>query len=219
MNHRITRALVVILLFIGTANPVRSQDAEPKETATPTKLVQLQSRKGASLALGQENVGAVGELSEGVPRVSVDVIEIRELAANIRANGLIISVNEQTSNALEVLNELATRRTLGRIPETTVESWTGAVFVDEAEIESLLTGLDYVLKGEPSTSKLATWEVRYETEGFFRVSSYGIAGGDTAYRLVTTGSPKAEASLSKKELEQFKALLLKAQKRLETLKE
>ena len=218
MNRCIIHAVIVLSLLSGIASPLHSEDVESPEKAQPTKLALFQGRKGTSLALGQENVGKVGELSESLAKVSVDVIEIRDLTANTRANGVILSVNEKKSNSLEVLDQMS-RKGVRFAPELKVESWTGSVFVDQDEIAELLKGLDYVSKGDSTASKLANWEVRYQTRGFFRACSQGSQSGVTGFFLTATGNPEAEASLSDQEFEHFKALIMKAQQRLDTLSE
>lgn len=90
--------------------------------------------------------------------------------------------------------------------------------IDYDEIDSLLSGIDYIAKANGSMTKFKNWQADYATRGDFRVSTFSSAGGDDVMASVTSGQiAGTRVFLTRDNLARVGGMIANAKSTLDTL--
>lgn len=144
----------ILLLFAVARSQSQAPDAahgrpaQQGDTAAQpkTKLEAFQARSGSVIITGFEQTGDMKCALTG-GSLSVEARELTDAATGRSEYGLAVMVDKY--------NERTTRS-----------------YVDADEVESLLKGLDYVVKADKSVTPLANFQADYRTRGDLMVSSF-----------------------------------------------
>src|SRR5260221_7843409 len=134
--------LILLLLTVGPLTVFAQADKPKKEPQT--KIEAFQAKTGSVLI---KNYSEIGEIKGMGADVTVTSWEFTDPQSKSKQQGISVSVKEH-----------------GRL-EREERS-----FVDFDEIDSLLSGMDYVSKLSPESFKLKNFEAVYETRGKLRVT-------------------------------------------------
>jgi len=166
----------------------RKVGCEPFEPRT--KLEAIEDRHSTVVIKGFSRITTVE-----VRGVRIDAIEIRELGNVARAKGLVV-----------VLREGGERPNDNR------------AFVDYEEIEPLLNAIDAIGRVDETTTKLASFEARYKTQGDLEIGVFRQTSRGTAVVLTTGICDRATTSLSLDDLAKVRAMIQEAKARLDELR-
>jgi len=146
---------------------------------------------GRVIIKGTEEIGSVAGKT-GL--VIVKCVELRDVATNQREFGLIITVRE--SDQIE-----------------------DSSMVDSDELDSLLRGVDYISKADPTITSLNDFQAAHATRGGLRVVSYSSRRTSTTEAaLISNRYVRSKSLINLPELIQFKVLLEQAQTKLEAVR-
>lgn len=163
------RRLVLAALLVM---PLLAYAQDQPETAKPqaaTKLEAFSARTGIVVIKGNTNVGVV----TGTGRVSVVAREFRD-AGNPKA--------AQYGVALEV-------KEAGRLGRQSTS------FIDEDEIDSLISGLEYISKIDRSATTLRNFEAEYRTKGDLAMVVFSGLGAELGFAVSSGRIGKTTAFL------------------------
>jgi hypothetical protein len=100
----------------------------------------------------------------------------------------------------------------GRIEDTTM--------VDYDELDSFLSGIDYIRKANPSMTPLPDYDVGYTTGGWLRLVVFtSIKRPGTTQIVLQSGHSRTRIVLSSDQLAEFQNLIRQAKTRLDSLRE
>jgi len=91
-------------------------------------------------------------------------------------------------------------------------------FVDYAEIDPLLGAIDSLSRLDESSTKLTSFEARYQTHGDLEMVSFRQTNRGTAVTVTTGICEKATVTMSLDEFGKFKAMIQEAKARLDELR-
>lgn len=131
-------------------------------------------------------------------KVTVDAREFRDASnPKIQERGVAIEVKE--SSRLEREN---------------------TSFIDYDEIESLIKGMDYIVKIDKTVTPMNNFEATYKTKGDFSITTFNNARSGEVSVAVSSGRiGKTTAFLSLEDLGKLKSLIVEAKQNLDTLKQ
>lgn len=176
-----------LLLMVSSIASAEGEGEQPKPPAT--KLEAFQARTGVVLIRGYTTVGVVSGRG-GI--VTVDARELRDASnPNSRATGISISVEET-----------------GRLQRENTS------YVDADEIDSLLKGIEYIMKIGKDVTKLQNFEVDYRTKGDLRITVYNDAKGQISAAVSSGRIGRTQAFIELRDLEEFRKLILAAKAKL-----
>jgi len=171
-----------------TAQTVK-QDAA---TGPKTKIESFQAQTGSVIITGYSETGTL--MAQLGTQMSVEAREFTNAASGKKESGILIGVKQG-----------------GRLDHE------NSSYIDYDEIESLLRGIDYISKIQPSVTKLSSFQADYRTRGELEVSTYSTKGGiDAAVKSGRYAGVRAFLTLS--DLQKFRDLVSEAKGRLDTLK-
>jgi hypothetical protein len=161
--------------------------AEEAPTKVGTKLEAFSARSGSVTVKGYTGVGRVESGATG--GVEVTALEFRDAAnPKVREYGVTISVSS------------------GRDRDAPSTS-----YIDADEIDSLLHGVDYLMRADKSVTSLADFEVRYRTRGDLRLVVFSSSAGKISAAVESGTIGRARAFVSVAQLGELMGLLTKAQ--------
>lgn len=168
-----------------------SSHAHDTNDVPRTRLEAFEATTGRVLIKGTEELGSITTKNG---HITVKVHEYRDVPSNQRQFGIAVVVRQ---------NEL------------TEDTST----VDEDELESLIAGIDYVSKADPSISSLNHFEAYYASRAGLRVASYssrrtsGVEASVTSHRHL-----RSKTWLNMSQFAQFKNLVEQAQTKIEAIR-
>jgi len=169
------------LPFIASSASAQDPSEAPKPA---TKLEAFQAKTGIVIVRGFTTVGSI----RGMGLVTVDAREFKDASApTVRSTGVSIAVKE--SGRLEREN---------------------TAYIDSDEIQSLLTGIDYIAKASASVTSLNNFEIEYRTKGDFRVTVFNDSSGKLSVAISAGRVIRSSAYLSMEQLQSLRALILTA---------
>ena len=188
-------ATFALLAAVTTTAVAQQQIAEPaaQQRAIPsTKIEAFSAKTGVVMIKGFSTVGRIR--GQGV--VSVDAREFRDASSpKTGVYGVAIEVKEA-----------------GRIER---ESRS---FIDQDELDSLVSGIDYISKISKSVTVLKDFEAEYRTKGDFSITVFSDSSGGLSLAVASGRIGKTSAFLKLGDLDQLKALIIEAKKTIEEAK-
>jgi hypothetical protein len=153
---------------------------EPREPAT--KLEAFQTRSGIVVIRGFTNVGTVNSNSGSI---EVDARELRD-ARNPKTvqTGIAITVKES-----------------GRLQRENIS------FIDVDEVDSLLSGIEYISKATKEVTKHQHFEAVYRTKGDLRITVFNSTRGDLSASVESGRVGRTNVFLSMDQLSKLKELI------------
>jgi hypothetical protein len=169
-----------------------SSDAQSEESEDPnkTKLERFAAKHGVAVIRGYSEMGSIpGEYGGSV---QVTAAELTNAASGEKERGVLIRVKEEGS--LERQNTSS---------------------IDYDEIESLLSGIDYISKANKSMTKLDSFQVDYATLGDFRLSTFNGSDGGVSASASSGRIAGTSVFLSLSKLGQLRTLIDTTKKKLD----
>jgi hypothetical protein len=191
-----------LLAALATPAVAQQQAADPaaQQRADPsTKIEAFSAKTGVVMIKGFSTVGQV----RGQGIVSVDAREFRDASSpKTGVYGVAIEVKES-----------------GRLERASRS------FIDQDEIDSLVSGINYISKISKSVTIMKDFEAQYRTKGDFSITVFSDSStvfSDSSVGLgvaVASGRiGKTSAFLKLGDLDQLKVLILEAKKAIEEAK-
>jgi hypothetical protein len=175
--------LLYILTLPLLVMTLHGQEPEPAKPAT--KLEVFQAKTGVLIVRGYTTIGTISGMGGNI---TVDAREFKD-AGNpaLRSTGVSIAVKES-----------------GRLEREST------AFIDSDEIQSLLSGIDYIAKATPDVTSLSNFEVEYRTKGDFRVTVFNDSSGHLSVVVSAGRIGKVSTYLSLQELQELRNLIVAA---------
>lgn len=184
-----------LLAALTTSAAAQQQAADPsaqQRAAPATKIEAFSAKTGVVLIKGFLTVGRV----RGQGIVSVDAREFRDASSpKTGVYGVAIEVKES-----------------GRLERETRS------FIDQDEIDSLVSGIEYISKISKSVTVMKDFEAEYRTKGDFSITVFSDSSGGLSLAVASGRIGKTSAFLKLGDLDQLKALILEAKKVIEDAK-
>jgi hypothetical protein len=177
------------LLFL---TPTFGQQPKPTPTDTPTKLETFQAKTGAVIVKGFTKIGTIRGVGGSVTIISM---EFTDAQSGRKEQGIVIEVKESDRLARESRS-----------------------FIDADEIDSLLKGIEYISKIDPSVMKLASFEAIYRTKGDFSITTFNDSSGAVSAAISSGRIGRSDMFIPLAELTAFKGLIVEAQTKLAAVK-
>ena len=93
------------------------------------------------------------------------------------------------------------------VKETTGLERENTSFIDSDEIDSLLSGLDYIAKASPDVTRLSNFEVEYRTKGNFSLVVFNGPNGQLSVAVTSGLIGKTTAYFKISELSKLRELI------------
>jgi len=91
-------------------------------------------------------------------------------------------------------------------------------FIDQDEIDSLVSGINYISKISKSVTIMKDFEAQYRTKGDFSITVFSDSSGGLGVAVASGRIGKTSAFLKLGDLDQLKVLILEAKKAIEEAK-
>lgn len=184
----------VLLAVIITPAVAQSQTTDPsaEQRAPTTKIEAFSAKTGVVIIKGFSTVGRIS----GQGGVSVEAREFRDASSpSTGVYGIAIEVKESSRLERESRS-----------------------FVDQDEIDSLVSGIDYISKISKSITIMKDFEAEYRTRGHFSITVFSDSRGGLSLAVASGRIGRTSAYLKLSDLDQLKALILEAKKAIEGAK-
>lgn len=181
-------ALTLLLLMALTASAQTPKAApSPEET---TKLEKFQARTGAVIIKGYSTVGTLRGSTGGAAEVMS--MEFTDAQSARKEKGVLIEVTES-----------------GRLERS------GRSYVDYDEIDSLIQGIDYIAKVQPSVTTQTNFEAKYRTRGDLSITTFNDSKGNISVAVSSGRIGEVSIYLELSDLPKFRDLIVQAKAKLE----
>jgi hypothetical protein len=127
--------------------------------------------------------------------IRIDAVEMREMGNVARAKGIVVVLREEGGRPRD-----------------------NRAFVDYEELDSLLNAIDALAKVDETTTKLASFEAHYKTQGDLEIRVFRQTRSLTAVQIQTGLCEPARQGLSLDELAKVRAMIQEAKVRLDDLR-
>jgi hypothetical protein len=155
----------------------------------PTQLEAFQAKTGAVIIRGYTTVGTIKGLGGNV---TVQAREFRDASnAGSRVTGISIEVKETTRLERESIS-----------------------FIDLDEIDSLLSGIDYIAKATKTITKLDKFEAEYRTKGGLAITVFSGAGDEIKAAVFSGRVVQTETFITLADLQALRDLIVTAKSKL-----
>ncbi len=158
MKNAITLLIVVVLALPFS---VYAQNLKDQVPAPKTKLEEFSAKTGAVIVRGFEKIGTVNGLYD--TSITVEVKEFINVSTGKKEYGITIQVKKEE----------------GRYDKDNTS------YIDYDEIESLISGINYISKIDKTATELSNFQADYKTKGDFGVSTF--SSGDKIMVAVSSG--------------------------------
>lgn len=184
------RLILITYFLLLPAIGASAQTAKPSPSAEETtKLEKFQGRTGAVIIKGFTRMGSMTGTGGSVEVSSMDFTDAQ---TGRKEQGVLIEVTES-----------------GRL------SRSGRSYIDYDEIDSLLKGIDYIAKIQPSVTKQSNFEAIYRTRGDFSVTTFNENKGDISVAISSGRIGKVDMYLPLADLPSFRDLIVQAKTKLD----
>tara|TARA_R110002167_G_scaffold221504_1_gene426263 strand:+ start:133 stop:693 length:561 start_codon:yes stop_codon:yes gene_type:complete len=183
-----TIAQIVCISLLSTLSAIGADDSTSSKPST--ELESFAAQTGAVIIRGYTELGKV----TGLGTVEVDCREFLNAQSGEQTHGMLIKVTES-----------------GRYDRN------DSSFIDYDEIESLLSGIDYIAKIDASVTKLKNFEATYTTRGNFAVTVFNDSKGKLGIAVSSGRIGRATAYLNFEQLTQVRTLIVSAKDRIEEI--
>jgi hypothetical protein len=189
MRYSIASMYVVALVIsLSAAN---AQQPEQGDSSPKTKLEAFQIQTGTVVIKGYTEMGRVGAMGA----IEVSAMEFTDATTSKKQQGVLIEIKEA-----------------GRLDN---ESRS---FIDYDEVDSLLSGLDYISKATNDVTKLLQFEATYKTKDNFSATTFNNTSGKINAAVSSGRIRPAKAFLSLEKLSELRGLIAQAKQKLESVK-
>lgn len=134
--------------------------------------------------------------------------------------GEVAGIGSVEVDCQEFINASSGRKTFGIAIKVTGSERLGGVdssFIDYDEIPSLLTGIDYISKIQPSVTSLKNFEATYSTKGDFAITVFNNQFGNLSAAISSGRFRSARAHIAIEKLAELRALIAAAKDKLDGL--
>ena len=175
----------------GTLTKGQTTPQSPQEPKT--RLQAFEAQTCVVIIKGLSRIGSVSSQNGGT--VSVESREFIDAGTGRREFGIVVDVKKVGDPELE-----------------------SSSYIDYDEIESLLSGIDYISKVQRSVTKLDDFEAVYHTNGDFKISTFSTLKNRTVV-AVSSGEPnEIIVLLPFPKLDDLRALIASAKAKLDAIK-
>ncbi len=186
---------VSVMAVIAPAQDALVPETEPQAAdaqGTPTKMQGFDARICTVIIKG---VTQIGTISTQGGTVSVTSKESKDVTTGQKQYGIAIELKE------------------GNRPEDTT-------ILDDDELDSLLNGIDYLIKINRGVTDMPGFSAGYTTRGGFRVAAYSSNSRSGGIQAVLQGSHanRTRILLAPDQLANFRSLVQQAKNNLDTLR-
>jgi hypothetical protein len=196
----VRRALFTFLLLMVCGVSVLAQRSGPEfrrplacEPLEPrTKLEAIESRYERVITKGFSQYATL--TVRGV-EIRLDAIEMKDTADSTRAIGLVIALRELDENPRE-----------------------NRAFIDYAEVDRLIKGMESVSRANETITKLAGFEARYRTLGDLEINVFRQTRSGTAVSLSSGICDRVTALMTLDDLDKLRGHIIEAKARLDEIK-
>lgn len=177
-----------------TGGSVLAQTKPSDANQSKTKLEAFQAKSGTVLIKGFSRIGSVSGRYGGA--AEVQSVELRDAGSPLRVTGTVVTITEA-----------------GRLER---ESRS---FIDYDEIDSLIKGIDYVIRADATVTKLSSFEANYSTRGDLTVTVFSQQQSADLGAAISSGAiGTVRVFLGLTDLTKFRGLLAEAKARLDAIK-
>jgi len=186
------KKIVCVLTGILCAGTITAHAADVKEgvPAPKTKLEEFSARTGVVIIRGFQTLGKIDGLYS--TSVEVDAKEFVNVSTNKRQHGITIKVVDKS----------------GRYEKSNTS------FIDYDEIDSLISGIDYIAKVNKSATNFSNFQADYSTKGSLKVSTFSSSGKI----LAAIKSGRSSSYFNMESLKEIRELIAKAKNTIDELK-
>lgn len=178
----------IAFIFIAPIS-LNAQNLKDQGLSPKTKLEEFSARKGTVIVGGLEKIGVVS--GRYGTSIKVEAKEFLNVSTGKKEYGITIDVR---------------KREISYTEESTS-------YIDYDEIESLISGIDYISKVDKTSTRFQNFQADYNTKGDFRISTF--SSEEKIMVLVssgTNGSVKAYFNFSS--LSEIRSLIAKAKAKI-----
>jgi hypothetical protein len=184
--------LVTAFLLVGHASAQQASKGEIAAATPKTKLEAFERQTGTVIIRGFTTVGSVRGIYGGT--ASVEAREFTNATTGKQEFGIVVEVKEA-----------------GRLERE------DRSYIDYDEIESLLRGIDYVVKIDSSATKLADFQADYHTKGDLTITTFS-SGSDVKAAITSGRIGSVDVIITTADLQQFRNLVAAARTKLDELR-
>jgi hypothetical protein len=195
-NHSRTISCLVLTVIVLSSVVVRGRAQDQNTTREPkTKIEAFEAQSGSVVIRGFSKIGEMKGVYGG--NLTVQSIEFVNAATGKREYGITVDVKE--TDHLERSNRS---------------------FIDYDEIDSLVKGIDYVLKTDKSVTKLDNFQADYRTKGDLHISIFSTPGSnnETMASLESGSIGSTSMFLKISDVQKFREFITAAKAKLDTIK-
>ena len=182
-------SIAIITLFSLSAAFAQQKPDQAKEKPR-TQLEAFAAETGAVIIKGYSESGII----TGMGSIEVDCREFKNASTGRKSYGIAIKVTES-----------------GRLERD------DSSFIDYDEIPSLLTGIDYIGKIQPSVTSLKNFEATYSTKGDFAITVFNNPNGKLSAAVSSGRFGRASAFIAIEKLADLRTLIAAAKQKLDGL--
>ncbi len=185
--------LFLVFVFFVTPFSLNAQNLKGQVPVPKTKLEEFSARTGVVIIRGFEEIGTLSGLYS--TSIAVDAKEFVNVSTGKREYGITIEVKKED----------------GRYDKEDTS------YIDYDEIDSLISGIDYIAKVDKSSTKFSNFQADYNTKGDFKISTF--SSSDKIMVAVSSGQiGRVSAYYKISSLTAIKTLIEKAKNQIDTLK-
>ncbi len=189
--HRSLSCLVCIFAITALCAAQRQQPT-PTPQESQTKIETFQAKRGAVIV---KNYTTIGTLTGTGGAAEVTSYEFVDAQTGRKQYGIGVEVKQNTRLEREERS-----------------------FIDYDEIDSLLQGIDYISKIDPTITKLKNFEAQYKTVGDFSITTFNDSSGEISVAISSGRIGKVSVYLKLTRLAEFRKLIADAKAALDAVK-
>ena len=185
--------LFLVLFFVAPLS-LHAQNLKDQVPSPKTKLEEFSARTGVVIIRGFEEIGSAHGLYS--TSIKVEAKEFVNVSTGKREYGITIEVKKEDGSYDK-------------------ESTS---YIDYDEIESLISGIDYIAKIDKSKTNFSNFQADYNTKGDFKISTFSTSGKIMV--AVSSGNiGRVSAYYNLSSLTEIRTLIEKSKTKIDTLKE
>lgn len=186
------------ILIVGMASFVLLQGANLKDTAPSsepaTKLEKIQGMKGSIINKGFTEIGSLYGSYSG--KITITAYEFNNIKSGVNEYGLSIEIKRE--------------KKYGDSEKSS--------FIDFDEISHLIKGIEYLEKIKTNPTKSKNFESTYKTKGGLSITVFNSSNGEFSIAISVGLYGKENAYLDTLSLKEFKEMLIKGKKQIDSIK-
>ena len=186
-------ALFAICLSALGGTLTKAQTTAQPQQEPKTRLQAFEAQTGMVIIKGFSTIGSVSSQNGGT--VTVESRESLDASTGRRELGIVIDVK--------------------KVGDTEQKN---SSYIDYDEIESLLSGIDYISKVQKSVTKLDDFEAVYHTVGDFKISTFSTLKNRTMVAVSSGELDEVRVLLPFPKLDDLRGLIAGAKEKLDAIK-